>query len=156
MALAASTRKTLAQDTTPVAMAGHPLIGAWYVSPPDPNPTPGPALVSFTADGICTQIDPLRGNGIGSWAATGAHTALVTLVFTKYAADDPTRFDSLAVGRDLVEVDATGDAFTGQGELEFRSADGATLSGPFGPLPFSGKRLLVEPMQTTPVATPTS
>ena len=138
------------------SLDGHPLIGASYVTPPQPNPTPGPALASFTADGIFTFLDPLRGNAMGSWAATGPQLALVTLVFLTYATDDPTRFESLAVGRDLIEVDATGNAFTGQAELEFRTADGTTFDGPYGPLPFDGTRIPVEAMQTiaSPDATP--
>lgn len=63
------------------------------------------------------------------------------------------------MARNRIEVDATGDHFSGQGEIEFRALDGTKKDGPYGPFPLEGTRVRVEPLTfavqpATPVATP--
>lgn len=157
LALAATVRQASAQDATPVSMAGHPLVGAWMVTIPGPPNTPGPALIDYTSDGIVHQLDPSRGNATGAWAATGERTGVLTLVFVTYAPGSITDFQNLVVARNTVEVDAAGDAYAGQGEVEFRALDGTRLDGPFGPFPVTGRRVRAETMVTaaaSPEATP--
>ena len=143
-ALATTVRSASTHDATPVAMAGHPLVGTWTVPFAGPEDPVGPALNSYGADGIVTQIDPIRGNASGAWEAAGPRTGLVTLVFLGYAPGSKTDF-TFAVARLFVEVDATGDHFAGQGEIEFRALDGTTKDGPFG-FSLEGTRVRVEPL----------
>ncbi len=51
----------------------------------------------------------------------------------------------------MVEVDAAGDAYTGQGEIEFRALDGSRIDGPYGPFPVDGIRVGVEAMTFAPM-----
>ena len=76
LALAAVTRQASAQDATPAAMAGHPLVGTWIVDPEPDNPANVPSLVTYSSDGIV--IDPAAGFA-GSWKPTGPRTAVFTL-----------------------------------------------------------------------------
>ena len=144
LAVAATPRPAAAQEATPVPMAGHPLVGTWIVTISGPPNPPGPALISFTSDGIVTQLDPIRGNGMGTWVATGARSGLLTLIFVNYAPGSTTDFESLGVARNMMEVDAAGDAYSGQGEIEFRALDGTKVEGPYGPFPVDGKRVQAE------------
>jgi hypothetical protein len=159
VALAATVRHASAQDATPVSLAGHPLVGAWSVNIPGPPNPPGPALYSFTSDGIVTQLDPVRGNAMGAWVAMGERTGMLTLVFVNYAPGSTTDFQGFAVVRHMLEVDATGDAYVGQSEIEFLAPDGTTRTdGPYGPIPIDGKRIQVETtlVTVTAPATPTT
>src|SRR3954452_22744694 len=55
LALAATTRKTAAQDATPAAMAGHPLVGTWIVDRNPADPSDMPTTNILTADGGLTD-----------------------------------------------------------------------------------------------------
>ncbi len=143
LALAATTRQAAAQDAA-AEMANHPLVGTWHLTLPGPTGVPFHALISYTADGIVTQLAPGPANGMGAWEATGPRTGVLTVTFINTAADDPTKFESFGVARNMVEVDATGDAYAGQGEIEFRAFDGTTIDGPYGPFPVDGTRVQVE------------
>ena len=66
-----------AAETTEAAAASiapHPLVGAWQVANIYTI-----YLMSFTADGVVTEVDPLT-SGVGVWEATGPNTAAVTLM----------------------------------------------------------------------------
>jgi hypothetical protein len=158
--LATAARPALAQDAT-AEMANHPLVGTWIANIPGPPNPPGPLLISFAADGILTQLDPVRGNGMGVWEATGERTGVLTIVFVNYAPGSTTDFLGLAFARNVLEVDATGDAYTGQGEIEFRALDGTKIDGPYAVVAIDAKRVRMEPtfglmVVATPAATPTT
>ena len=70
-------RTTRAQETTPDAMAGHPLVGTWIVDRNPADPSGMPTTNIITADG--GLIDPSVG-AAGVWAATGERTADFTLI----------------------------------------------------------------------------
>ncbi len=112
-------RGAVAQDATPVAMAGHPLVGTWIVDPEPNNPANVPSLVSFTADGIV--IDPVAGFA-GSWEATGPQTATLTLIGIDEAAG------SYLIIRSIVEVDAAADTINGPDTVTIVGADGTVLA----------------------------
>lgn len=82
--------RAAAQETTPDALASHPIAGAWLVIVPSP-----PAQASFAADGIVTvayapnYVDPMlgltyQGPMLGMWepvSERGIHfTAIQTLI----------------------------------------------------------------------------
>jgi hypothetical protein len=56
-----------AQEASPEAMAGHPIVGAWMVTTPI-----GPALAVFSADGTNVQGVPTAQTGPGGVSFTGA------------------------------------------------------------------------------------
>ena len=151
VALAAAAHPAAAQDATPTALAGHPLVGTWHLTLPGPTGVPFHALISYTADGIVTQLAPGPANGMGAWEATGPRTGVLTVTFVNTAADDPTAFESFGVARNAVEVDSAGNAYAGQGEIEFRALDGTRIDGPYGPFPVDGVRIPVEKMTFAPV-----
>jgi hypothetical protein len=66
-----------AAETTEAAVpstATHPLVGAWQVANIYTI-----TLMTFTGDGVVTEVDPLT-SGVGVWEATGPNTAAVTLM----------------------------------------------------------------------------
>jgi len=72
LALAATVHPAAAQETTPDAMASHPIVGNWMVTTPA-----GPAMAAFLADGTNIQGLPTTRTGpngvvfvsaqVGSW-----------------------------------------------------------------------------------------
>ena len=138
---------------TDAARAGHPLVGAWLLSLPD-EPDASPRLNSYTADGIAVQTHPAGTNAQGVWAPTGERTAVLTLLLLGLA-----RGATQGTGRvrAVLEVDATGDAFTGSFTVEFVAADGASR-GEEAPLRVAGTRVRAEPpaARATPPAAPTA
>jgi hypothetical protein len=87
VALAATTHYASAQEATPDAMAGHPIVGNWMVTTPA-----GPAMAVFLADGTNIQGLPVTQAGpngvvfvstqVGSWepvSARGIHFTGVQL-----------------------------------------------------------------------------
>ncbi|HYP61589.1 MAG TPA: hypothetical protein VEQ36_14255, partial [Thermomicrobiales bacterium] len=51
LALSSTLRQASAQDASPAAMAGHPLVGTWIITRDITNTTEVPVVVVFTADG---------------------------------------------------------------------------------------------------------
>src|SRR4051794_40015732 len=93
LGIAFALRPAAAQDATPVATEGHPLVGTWTVPINGPNAPVGPALITYSADGIVTQLDPFRGNASGVWEAQGPRSGLITLVFLDYPSGTLTDFN---------------------------------------------------------------
>jgi hypothetical protein len=137
-----------AQDGTPTAMAGHPLVGAWVLDNDVDDPVNPPELIVFAADGsyIGAAVDGT--NTIGAWEATGTHSAAVTLVFFVPGEDGAS--GATVTVRGTVDVAADGQSFTAPYTLEVTDPEGAR-SGEFGPSTATGTRITVEPMGT-PVA----
>jgi hypothetical protein len=161
LGLALATLPAAAHESMPAAMAGHPLVGTWFVTIPGFVDTLGPSLNVYTADGVVSQLDPSRGHAMGAWEATGERAGVVTLLFLNDAAGGTTVFESFGVVRHLIEADATGDTFVGQGEVEWRAFDGTKSEGPYGPYPVDGKRVRAETTfalvtAASPAATPTT
>src|SRR4051812_2507103 len=77
MAMAVSSHHVSAQDATPAAMAGHPIIGTWIITRDINNTTQVPVVVAFTADGAF--IDP--GQAVaGVWEPTGSRSGGMTII----------------------------------------------------------------------------
>ena len=118
LALAATARSATAQDATPTAMAGHPLVGTWIVDRNPDDPTEIPTYNVLTADG--GLIDPTVG-GAGVWEATGPDTANFTLTGTI------AELGGYFVVRGSIAVDAGGDTATAWGSSTIVAADGTIL-----------------------------
>lgn len=115
--------------------AGHPLVGSWLVSITVEDQEPGaalpasvPSLVTYFADGNVLvanagQLTPLPpGSGLfftaghGQWLAprdSGAEGSFVSLVL-----DQTGGLSSTVIARTTVEVDTSGDAYTGSFTVE--------------------------------------
>jgi hypothetical protein len=117
-----------AQDATPAAMAGHPLIGTWIVDRNPADPSEMPTTNVFTADG--GLIDPSVG-AAGVWAATGPDTADFTLIAI-FAEGRPAIGVEVGGGsyflvRGSVVVDAGGDTATTTVSQTHVAPDGTVL-----------------------------
>lgn len=141
-------RSATAQDAS---MEAHPIVGGWQLE----NEGFGSTSISYAVfhpDGTYVEAGTDGGTVIGVWQATGERT--VDLTF--FAADldlDPEVTIS-GEGRQTVEIDEAGNAFTAQGHFEARDPDGAVL---FGDDVLSlGTRLEVAPVEAmgAPAATP--
>lgn len=138
----------LAQDATPAAPAGHPIVGAWLIDVDADDPANPPGLVIFRDDGTYLQADPDGRTGVGSWEATGPDTAALTALF--HGQDETGDFADTTKVRATVEVADDGDALTAEYTLEFIGPDG-TSGGEIGPGTATAERIAVEPVGT-PVA----
>ncbi len=121
--------RVAAQDGTPAATAGHPLVGTWIVDRNPADPTEMPTTNVLTADG--GLIDPSVG-AAGVWAATGPDTANFTLIaifeqgmaVTGHQADGG---GSYFVVRGSLAVDAGGDSATATISQTHVAPDGTVL-----------------------------
>jgi hypothetical protein len=141
-------RRTAAQDPD---AAAHPLVGAWLVA--DPADPARPMLVNqYWADGNALFIVPDGHTDHGVWTATGPRTAELTLV--GFVRDPSGAIVGLATTSGAVEVDATGETFSGEADFELAALDGTVLeTGRGGAL---GTRIALRPMGPTAAGTPTS
>jgi len=144
-AIGPSLQDTSAQDT---ATQGHPLVGTWLADTDPEDSSEAPEIFLFNADGTYVHVEDGSAS-LGSWEATGATTANLTIV--AYEADEEgTIFGSITV-RASIEVSTDGTSFTAQYTLEFTDPDGAS-SGEAGPGTVTATRLGVE-APGTPVMT---
>ena len=153
--VATMNRSTNAQETTPAAMADHPVVGGWRWENENADGTRLITYAAFHPDGTYVESFGEDGTDIGVWRATGARTADLTL----YSADidpDPDVTVPL-VARQAIEVDETGNAITAEGTYQGLGEDGAVLYS--GPGIAHGTRLevlSVIPPGTPAAATPAS
>ncbi len=130
-----------AQEATPTARTGHPLVGAWILDRDMTHPTNPQQLIVATADGLYLGVDYGGRTTVGVWEATGPRTAAVTLRGT--APDQGVPFVGLAIIRGTVEVAEDGLSFTAPYTLEVVGPDG-TQSGEYGVTTARGTRITVE------------
>lgn len=116
----------------------HPLVGTWTLTFPD-EPDAGPSLNSFTTDGLVFQASPRR-LGQGVWEGSGERLARMNLMVLVPGEDaDPYTVRVRAI----LEVDPTGDVFTGTFTNESVRANG-TSRGESVPLEVIGTRVRIE------------
>ena len=135
-ALAAAGR-VAAQDATPAATAGHPVVGTWMGDLVPDDTTDPPTVIIFLADGA--GIDPVRGTG-GAWQPTGPRSAGWTLTGV---ADQES--GTAIVVRATAEVDEAGGTYVGSSTITLVAPDG-TVVGSFPNVPH-GFRLPIEPVE---------
>jgi hypothetical protein len=136
-------RGITAQEATPTAMGGHPLVGTWLLDTNADDPANPPEVTIFTADGAYLSVDAEGIPNHGVWEATGERTAGLTIV-------SPVMEETFAgtfIVRASLEVDETGDSFTAQYTGEFVDPDGVE-SGEYGPGTATATRITVEEMGT--------
>lgn len=150
------------------AMMDHPLVGSWLVAvtlesqdPGAPLPSELTSLVTYFSDGNVLvanagHLPPLPpGSGLffteghGEWVTTGAATAEATVV--SLVLDQTGALADTNTLRTTVEVDETGDAYTGAFTIETVSTTGTTTELQNGT--FSATRIEAVPVGT-PAATP--
>jgi hypothetical protein len=137
--------RAVAQEGTPAATAGHPVVGAWLLDPDANDPANLPSLAIFHDDGTYLEVDADGGSGIGTWQATGPTTAAATFLY--HGRDESGGFAGTVKIRATAAVDAAGNALTAEYTLEFIGPDG-TSSGEMGPGTATAERIAVEPMGT--------
>ena len=137
MALASASQHAAAQESTPAAMSGHPIVGTWIFDRDNAVPTETPSIVVFTADGGLT--DPSQGVA-GVWQATGPRSAAWTLVaFIQGGAG------GYVAVRSTAEVDASGNALAGPHSFTIVAPDGTVITS--GNANSTAIRLAVEPVE---------
>jgi hypothetical protein len=129
---------TAAQDGTPAALAGHPIVGTWWVTDVEDTAAP-PFRLTFLADGAVIQVDPSAGEHVGVWRPTGPRTIGLTIQQIVH--------DGIATIRGEGEVAADGQGFAVAYTIEF-APGGGTGTGQYGPGHIAGRRLADEPPGT--------
>jgi hypothetical protein len=129
---------TGAQDPTPTATAGSPIVGTWLVHDVEDTTAP-PFRLVFLADGVVIQVDPSAGEHVGVWTPTAPRTFALTVQQVIH--------DGIATIRGAGEVAADGQSFTVAYTIEFAPGGGAG-TGQYGPSHIVGTRQAVEPMGT--------
>jgi len=132
LGLALAARAAAAQESTPADLAGHPLVGTWFLDNDPANPANPPGTFILHADGSYVEVNadgPVR---LGAWEATGDTTATLTIV----------AYDQDAAGASLggitirlaIELDPGGDSYHAVGTIELVAPDGSSR-GQGGPVP---------------------
>ncbi len=116
LGLVASTRLNsgaTAQEGTPTAATGHPLVGTWLLNLGED----GGRLFTFGADGTVLFTDIVGKHSHGTWEATGERTARFTTFSLTTSQDAADEGNVLFAGYFLligeVEVGAKGNVWTG-------------------------------------------
>ena len=157
MAVLGNRPAAIAGESTPTAMADHPVVGAWWTANDAPGPGVETAYAVFNADGTYVEVDPNIGVGVGVWRATGGRSAELTYVFQDIDPEPATTAPGTVTVRQSVAVDASGSEFTAPLTVEVRIPDGTVVFSAAHTA--RGTRLPVEPMLphgTPPIGTPTA
>ena len=145
---------TTAQEGTPAATAGHPLVGAWVIDTSAEDPagpqeaTVPPDVTVFTDEGTVIDGTPFGETGVGAWEATSPRAAALTFVVPIQEED----FAGHVIIRATLEVDAAGETFSGPYSYTIVAADGTVVDA--GRDMARGTRITVEPVEAegTPLA----
>jgi hypothetical protein len=138
IALATTARQASAQDASPAAIAGHPIVGTWIIDRNIPTTAEVPVVVVFTADG--GFIDPNQGVA-GVWEATGPRSAAMTIIPFPGGREST----MYAVVRATWEIDEGGTTMRGPANVTVVAADGTVVAT--DELSSTATRLLVDPME---------
>jgi hypothetical protein len=146
---------TAAQETTPTAMAAHPVVGTWkWTNPADP--LSGSSYAIFSSDGSYLEVVADQ-TGIGVWRPVGERTVEITSVFQDLEPDPDVFEPGTVTVRQSYELDEAGTTLTGSYAVDARTPDGTVVFQEV--FEATGMRMEVEPMVpfgTPAVATPTS
>jgi hypothetical protein len=139
-------RTTAAQDATPAATAGHPLVGAWRLDTDVNDPTNPPSLAIFHSDGTYTEL-AVDGSGVGVWTSTGPTSGTLTAV--EQSPSDQGGGSTSVMVRATIDVAADGQSLTATYTLEFDTDQAPMMpAGELGPGMATGTRIVAEPMGT--------
>jgi hypothetical protein len=124
----AAAQEATADAAALIAVATHPLVGAWQWSNNPNDPDARFSYAIFHDDGTYTEFDPAIGVGIGVWQPTGARSADLTIVFQDIDPDAKVFAPGWVSFWIAIDVDASGNAMTGEGRLEARTPDGQVVT----------------------------
>lgn len=127
VALAAA-RPAAAQDAA-AEMAKHPIVGFWQLDS-GPNPPTGRRFdfLLIHADGTHNDWNGLAaGSALGIWRPTGERTADFLSIYLDTDPSTAAEAIGTATFRMTITVDDTGDAYTADGSLDLRDANGAPI-----------------------------
>ena len=112
-------RTTTAQEATPDALAGHPLVGTWVVMStgglvPQTHGADGSFIAAFPPN----YVDPalgltFQGPGLGRWESTGARSGRFTFLQALSDADGASAGTFQLAGE--IEVSEDGQSWSGTG-----------------------------------------
>ena len=138
LGVAMAARGASAQDATPTATAGHPIVGTWIVDRNIATGAEAPVVGVFTADGGFT--DAYQG-ATGVWEATGPNSVAFTLIAFNGPPEATTGY---AVVRATWEIDASGETMSGPANVTVVLPDGTVVATE--EFSSTATRLRVEPM----------
>ena len=143
-------KPAIAQETTPVVPAEHPVVGAWWTANDAPGPGVSTATAVFHADGTYLEVDPNIGVGIGAWQATGERSADLVAVYQDINPDPVAAEPGTVTVRKSVTLDEAGETFTGSLTVEVRIPDGTVVFT----ASYAGQGTRLEVAAPLPFATP--
>jgi hypothetical protein len=117
----------------------HPLVGGWLIETGIDSDASPATLVLFGADGTFFRSNALDGIGVGTWVATGARSATLTIVAERIDGD---RILTLKT-RATITVDDDGDTLTSDYTIEIVTPS-SVGSGEYGPGRAQGRRIIAE------------
>ena len=110
-----------AQDDA-AAMAAHPLVGGWKLNnSPFVGEESFPSVALFHADGTYSEVLPWGAVLHGVWEPTGERTANMTFILNELLNDEMLEGE----GRAVIEVDASGDNLSMNGNFIMLKPDGS-------------------------------
>ncbi|MFN8590314.1 MAG: hypothetical protein U0031_02550 [Thermomicrobiales bacterium] len=136
-----------AQDSTPAALAAHPVVGLWRTTVTNTGAPPAISFTTFHADGTYLEVvqdPPIVVTGL--WQPTGERTATVT-AYNFFAIDDRPVEGEVRL---TVTVDETGNALTEEGTVVGHYQDGSLALAVDSPA--TATRLQIQPVE--PLGTP--
>ena len=131
-------QRVAAQETTPMGMAAHPIVGAWRVVPAQPGPPL--VLILYHADGTvlfstpsASPAPPDASHAVtyetpayGVWESAGERSVALSAVLID--TDEAGTFLGTLVFHGTVEIDDPGDAYTYAGVVEPTDPRGTVLA----------------------------
>ena len=139
-----------AQESTPSAADGPAIVGVWENVAPESTD-----LVVFHSDGSFVTWVHNVGMAIGVWEMTGERTLDLWFVFQDTDPAQDVWGPGTATFTVAIELDETGDAYTGDGSFDLRDADGNDI---VTDLPYSvvGTRMTIDtnPSSASPAGSP--
>jgi hypothetical protein len=133
-------------ENTP-APSGHPLVGAWLLTFPEPDRAPAQAI--FGVDGLVTFIDVAGNRGAGVWMSSGPQSAVMAVVVR--VVDASGREPPIMMLQGQIDVETPGDAASLVCKYTVESVDGSeTTSERAGPFTATGQRVDEQPIVPTP------
>lgn len=111
------------------APSGHPLVGAWLLTFPEPDQAAAQAV--FGDDGLVTFVDAVGNRGAGVWMPNGQQSGVMAVVIR--AVDASGRSPQITMLQGPIGVGTPGDTATLLYTVETVDGSGATpeRAGPF-------------------------
>lgn len=133
-----------AQGDATVALAGHPIVGAWLMDPVADDAGNTPSMTTIHADGTL-QDQSIDGVGVGAWVPTGWRSAVLTIHYRQLGGQGNST-GSTTVRASVITAE-DGRSFQGTYTIEFSPGGvGDPGNGQLGPAVLTGERLAAQSM----------